>query len=140
MLVKELYYDSLRYEAIHLAYSLYHLLQTGKIQLDEDAAVIDFQSVDEKQVAQLIEENPLGFRPIKIYSLKMAKNLFVFIFAASRMEAIHYYQIKFQRLPLNCHEYPLDIEVISGNKIVSFQELKKEFDSFPAIAGWAEGV
>jgi hypothetical protein len=42
----------------------------------------------------------------------------------------------FSATPLNCHEYSLDFELARGNGVISFREMRKEFERFPAIAGF----
>jgi hypothetical protein len=38
-------------------------------------------------------------------------------------------------VPGSSYEYPLDFELARGNGVISFREMKKEFGSYPAIAG-----
>jgi hypothetical protein len=38
----------------------------------------------------------------------------------------------------NCHEYSFDIQLARGNAVISFRDMRKEFDSFPAIAEYFE--
>ncbi|WP_231597682.1 hypothetical protein [Bacillus sp. SA1-12] len=68
--------------------------------------------------------------------MKMNQNDFVFIFASSEQEASKFYTDTFHQAPLNCHESSLDFELTRGNKVISFRDMKKEFMSFPAIAGY----
>lgn len=75
-----------------------------------------------------------------VYSLKMNQKYFVFIFAASREEAIHFYKRTFPHPPLNCHEYPLDFEFNRGNEVISFWDMRKGIEDFPAIAGSFERI
>ncbi len=135
MNVKELYQDSLIYEETSLAHYLYHLLAERKISLDDNISKIDLDQADHQKVAELIQTNLLGFQKICIYSLKMDQKNFVFIFAASEQKAIQFYNKTFQQPPLNCHEYPLDFQLARGKGVISFREMRKEFESFPAIAG-----
>ncbi|MED1471958.1 hypothetical protein [Bacillus salipaludis] len=134
MLVKDLYQDCLLYEETSLAHYLYHLLAEKKISLECDSFKIDLNRADHQKVAEMIENN--GFHKVGIYSLKMNQKAFAFIYASSQEEAIQYYTKSFQKTPLNCHEYPLDLELTRGNGILTFRDLKKEFKSFPAIAGY----
>lgn len=136
MLVKEMYQDCLLYEESSLAHYIYHLLEEKKITLDDDAAKVDLNEADHQKVAEMIEKNLLGFHRIGVYSLKMNQKAFVFIFAASQEEAIHFYTESFRKIPLNCHEYSQDFELARGNRTISFRDMKKEFDRFPAIAGF----
>jgi hypothetical protein len=134
--VKDLYLDSIRFEESSLAHYIYHLLEEGNIELDDNISRIDFDQADHQKVAEMIESNMLGFHKVGIYSLKMDQNDFVFIFAESEQEAIQFYTETFYHAPLNCHEYSLDFELVRGNGVVSFREIRKEFMGFPAIAGY----
>ncbi|WP_235848390.1 hypothetical protein [Litchfieldia alkalitelluris] len=95
---------------------------------------------DHQKVAGMIEENVLGFYPVKIYSLKMRQGEFVFVFARSPNEAKEFYVKTFQCTPLNCHEYLLEFEVARGNGGISFREMKKEFGEFPAVVGFCRRI
>jgi hypothetical protein len=123
-----------------LAHYIHHLLEEGNILLDDNISKIDFDQADHQKVAELIENNGLGFHKVGIYSLKMNQNDFVFIFADSQQEAIQFYTGTFHHAPLNCHEYSLDFELVRGNGVISFREMRKEFMSFPAIAGYYKRV
>ncbi len=138
MLVKDTYQDCLRYEQSSLAHYLFHLLAEKKISLHDDSSKIDFNQADHQKVASMIESNILGFHQVGIYSLKMSQEAFVFIFAGNEEEAIHFYTQSFHNRPLNCHEYSLDFELARGNGLISFRDMRKEFNSFPAIAGFFE--
>lgn len=136
MLVKEMYQDCLYYEESTLTYYLYHLLGEKKISLDDDASKIDFNQADHQKVLHMVENNILGIQKIGIFSLKMNRKAFVFIYARSEDEAIQFYHQFFHRTPLNCHEYPLEFELNRESGNISFRDMKKEFSSFPAIAGY----
>ena len=136
MIVKDLYLDSIRFEESSLAHYIHHLLEEGNISLDDNISNIDFDLADHRKVADMIEDNELGFHKICIYSLKMNESDFVFIFAGSEHEAVQFYCETFYHAPLNCYEYSLDFELIRGNGVISFKDMKKEFMSFPAIAGY----
>ncbi|WP_052427510.1 hypothetical protein [Neobacillus niacini] len=84
----------------------------------------------------MIRYNVLGFYKARIYSLKMNQKDYVFIFAASQQEAFQFYTKTFRQTPLNCHEYSLDFQLARGNGVISFRDMRKEFMSFPAIAGY----
>jgi hypothetical protein len=86
-------------------------------------------------LAQLNRSVESRANKIGIYSLKINQKDFVFIFAASERDAIQFYLETFHQPPLNCHEYSLDFELSRGNGVISFREMRKEFMSFPAIAG-----
>jgi hypothetical protein len=136
MVVKDLYQDCFRFEESSLAHYIYHLLAEQKISLDDNISKIDLNQADHQKVAELIQTNVLGFHKICIYSLKMDQKDFVFIFAASKHKAIQFYTKTFHQTPLNCHEYSLDFELARGNGVISFRDMRKEFMSFPAIAGY----
>lgn len=136
MRVKELYDDCLMTEESILAHYIYHLLQEGKISLDDDISAVDLHQADHEKVADMIEKNVLGIHKIRVFSLKMSAKSFVFIFAKNEQDAIDFYKRKFRRQPLNCIEYPLDFEFVRGKGTVSFLEMRREHEEFPAIAGY----
>uniref|UniRef100_A0A942YD89 Uncharacterized protein n=2 Tax=Neobacillus citreus TaxID=2833578 RepID=A0A942YD89_9BACI len=140
MLVKEAYEDSFRFEESTLAHYIYHLLTDQKISLEDDASILNSVQADNQKVAELIRKNVLGIKKVRVYSLKMNKKDFFFIYASSPQEAIQFFVETFQQSPLNCHEYPLEFEFVRGKELVSFRDMRKEFMSFPAIAGWFERV
>ncbi|OIK09408.1 hypothetical protein BIV60_24010 [Bacillus sp. MUM 116] len=135
MLVKDLYQDCLLFEETSLAHYIYHLLAKEKISLEDDSSKIDLNQADHQKVAEMIENNVLGFHKVGIYSLKMNQKAFAFIYASSQEEAIQFHIKSFHKTPLNCHEYPLEFELTRGNGVISFRNMRKEFKSFPAIAG-----
>ncbi|WML49141.1 hypothetical protein RCG23_03335 [Neobacillus sp. PS3-34] len=97
---------------------------------------MDLNEADHQKVTEMIGNNVLGFHKVGIYSLKMDQKAFVFIYAGSQAEASQFYAKYFHKTPLNCHEYPLEFELARGNEVISFRDMKKEFESFPAIAGY----
>jgi hypothetical protein len=88
-----------------------------------------------KKVAEMVDNNILSFQKINIFSLKKSKNEFVFIFAAKQQDAIQLYTETYHQLPLNCLEYLLDFQLVRGNEVLSFRDLRKEMESFPSITG-----
>ncbi|MEH7253205.1 hypothetical protein V7111_13830 [Neobacillus niacini] len=136
MFIKEAYHDSLLYEESALAHYIHHLLAEKKISLDDDISKLNFDQANHQKVAEMIRNNVLGFHKIRIYSLKMNKKDFIFIFAASEQEAIQCYTKAYHHAPLNCHESSLDFQFTRGNGVISFRDMRKDFDSFPAIAGY----
>ncbi|MEH7011992.1 hypothetical protein V7087_14480 [Neobacillus niacini] len=135
MIVKDVYLDCLRFEESALAHCIHHLLAEKKISLDDDISKIDLVQADHQKVRELIQNNVLGIHKVGIYSLKMNQKEFVFIFAGSKQEAIQFYTKTFHQTPLNCHEYSLDFQLARGNDVISFRDMRKEFESIPAIAG-----
>ncbi|WP_235824874.1 hypothetical protein [Bacillus salipaludis] len=136
VIVEELYQDCFHYNESSLAHYIYHLLEEQKISLKDDISKIDLNQVDHQKVAELIQHNYLGIHKMGIYSLKMSQKDFVFIFARSGQEAIDFYTKTFHQTPLNCHEYSLDFQLARGKEVISFRDMKKDFESFPAIAGY----
>lgn len=136
MMVKELYQDCFRYNESSLAHCIYHLLEEQKISLKDDISKIDLNQVDHQKVAKLIQHNYLGIYKMGIYSLKMSQKDFVFIFAESEQEAIDFFIQTFHQPPLNCYEYSLDFQLTRGKEAISFRDMKKDIESFPAIAGY----
>ncbi|CAG9607739.1 hypothetical protein [Pseudoneobacillus rhizosphaerae] len=135
MLVKDVYLESLRYEETSLAHCIHHLLEEKKISLEDDMTEIDLELVNPQKVAEMIRNNVLGFRKLNIYSLKRNRNEFVFIFATRQQEAIQHFTETYHQQPLNCLEFQLDFQLIRGNEIISFRDMRKEFMSFPAVVG-----
>jgi hypothetical protein len=143
MLIRELYRDSILYDESVLAHFIYHLLEEKKIALEEDISKLDLYEADTQKVMKLIQDNILGIHPVGIYSLKMTRDTFVFIFARSEQAAIQFYIQKFKQAPMNCREYPLACQFARGNDFISFRDMRKEISRFPAIAGYfkkLEGV
>jgi hypothetical protein len=136
MLVKDLYLYCIRYEESSLAHYIHHLLAEKKISLDDHFSQEHLEQADHQKVAEMIHKNVLGFHKVRVYSLKMNQKKFVFIFAKSTQEAIQFYTHTFQQTPMNCYEYSLDFEIARGNDVVPFREMRKEIESFPAIAGY----
>lgn len=136
VIVEELYRDCFHYDESSLAHCIYHLLEGQKISLKDDISKIDLNQVNHQKLAELIQHNYLGIHKIGIYSLKMSQKDFVFIFARSGQEAIDYFTKTFHQTPLNCHEYSLDFQLARGKKVISFRDMKKDLESFPAIAGY----
>lgn len=137
MVVRDLYFDSILYEESTLAHCIYHLLIEKKITLEDDIAKLNMQEADNQIVAELTNNNVLGIvRRAGIFSLKMDQQNFVFMFAKSDSEAIRFYTEMFDKAPLNCHEYSLDFQLARGRELISFREMRKEFERFPAIAGY----
>jgi hypothetical protein len=140
VIVKDLYLDSIRFEESSLAHYIHHLLEEQKISLDDNISKIDFDQAEHLKVAEMIENNVLGFHKVGIYSLKINQNAFVFIFAGSEEKAIQFYSETFHHTPLNCHEYSLDFQLSRGNDVISFRDMWKEFIRFPAVAGYFKRV
>ena len=135
MLLKELYMNSLIYEKSPLAHMIHYLLSERKVTLEDDTSVLNTVEVDWQKVKDMIERNVLGFHRIRIFSLKKSSTKFVFIFAENEHEAVNYFSRTFRERPVNCSEYLLDYEFIRGNKTITFRDMKKEHEKFPAIAG-----
>jgi hypothetical protein len=135
MLVKDIYQDCILYEESSLGHYIHHLLLERKISFEDESSKIDLNQADHQKVEEMIENNVLGIRKVGIYSLKMNQKAFVFIYARNQEEAINFYIKSFRKTPLNCHEYPLEFELTRGNEVISFRKMKKDFKSFPAVAG-----
>jgi hypothetical protein len=52
------------------------------------------------------------------------------------IQAMQFFTKTFHQNPLNCHEYSLDYQLTRGNDVISFRDMRKEFMSFPTIAGY----
>lgn len=138
MTIKELYLDALKYETTALVYCIYHLLLEKKIKFDDPIEKLNLKQVDNEKVAKLVKENVLGLNRIGIYSLQMHEGRFVYIFAKNEQEAITHYIKTYKMSPVNCTEHSLDMEVIRGKKVITFRDLKKEYEKFPVIVGFFE--
>lgn len=139
--VKNLLDDAMRYEMKSLVYCILYAIKKKYIQPndpEENFYATKFTKTDNHEIAKLIEQNPLKLEFVKIYSLKMDKCKFAMIYAQSKEEAIEHYKKIFNRTPLNCHEFLLDYEIMQGNKPISYREMRKQFNSFPAYAGYME--
>ena len=136
MLVNDLYLESIQLAESSLAHCIYHLLAEKKISLEDDVSQINFELVDNLKVKELVQENALGITKVCVFSMKMSKKDFVFIFVASQQEAIQFYTKTYHQTPLNCHEYSLDYQLSRGNEVISFRDMRKEFTSIPTIAGY----
>jgi len=129
------------YEEKVLIYYILYALEKGKIKMEDPEEKFDsiiFTEQEKKEIARLIEENPLKINRVNIFSLKMNKTRYAMIFARSKREAINYYIKKFNKKPLNCCEFLLDYQVMQGKKPITFWELRKQYNNFPAYAGYME--
>ena len=136
--VKELYEDCIYFEEKVLAHYILHLLQEQHLSLEDDASKIDFTKADHRKVADMIQQNKLCFSDIKVFSLKMDEKTFAFIFAASREDAIEHFKQELKKDPINCFEYDIDFPMSRGNEFLSFRDMRKEYNEFPAICGFYE--
>lgn len=135
MRVKELYHLSLKYEESVLAHYIYHLIQEKIINLEDEVEKLDLNEADHEKVAMMIENNVLGFQTIRIYALTYARKKYIFIFARNEKEATQHFIKTFQQKPLSCVELLLDYEIMRGNEVTTFRELRKEYDRFPVLIG-----
>lgn len=133
---RELFEESAKYEYTRLAHCLFYMFQEGLAKPDDRVDTLNFDAVDQKKVDEMSEKNILGINHIKVFSLKIDKDLFLFVFARDEQEAKKFVSSKLQRKPLNCHEYWLGYEMQRGNEVISFRDMRKEHTSFPAIAGF----
>jgi hypothetical protein len=136
MIIKDAFIDSIRYEESSLAHYIHHLLEEKKISLEDDISKLNFDLANHQKVAEMIRNNVLGIYKVRVYSQKMNEKDFVFIFAHSEEEAIQYYTKAFLQRPWNCHEHILDFQFYRGNEVIPFRDMRKECESFPAIAGY----
>jgi len=135
MRVKDLYHLSLKYEESALAHYIYHLIQEKKINLEVDVEKLDLNEADHDKVAKMIQNNVLGFQTIRIYALTYARKKYAFIFARNEKEATQHFIQTFHQKPHSCVELLLDYEIIRGNEVTTFRELRKEYDRFPVLVG-----
>ncbi|MCC3359120.1 hypothetical protein [Bacillus sp. REN16] len=138
MKVKDLYIDAICYEEVSLAHYIHHLLEVGKISLEDDASKLDLDHADHEKVREMIENNVLGFHKIGVYALKKNRKEFVFIFAETEQAAIEFFAKLFQQAPLYTHTYSLHTQILREHKMTTFWDMRKEHLAFPAIAGYFE--
>lgn len=106
-----------------------------KITLEDEVEKLDLNEADHDTVAMMIENNVLGFQTIRIYALTNARKNYIFIFARNKKEAIQHFIKTFHQKPIHCAEVLLDYEIMRGNEVITFRELRKEYDSFPVLIG-----
>jgi len=133
--VKSLYEESLKQEESSLAHYILHLLQDGKVRLDDDVSELDFDQADHEKVAKMIKSNELKFSLIKVFALKYTNRTFAFVLAKSADEAKAYLKNEFGKGTLSCYEMSLDTPIARGKRTMTFREIRKEEKEFPALAG-----
>lgn len=134
MNVKEMLQDAIRYEEPFMSHYIYCLLQDGKVKLEDDVSRIFQVEINDKKFRQAYENDILGINKAKIFSLKLNKNQFAFVFAKTKQDAMMFFRSRFNRNPINCYEYDLDFGLLRGKEYVTFRSLRKEHDKFPALA------
>lgn len=133
--IKELFDECIQNDYSFLAHSLYYLLREGLVSPDDPHTVLDDVEIDVDLVGEWTEKNFLGISVEKVYSLKIAADEFVFVFAKDPQQAVSFIRNKWKIQPRNCQEYSLDFTIMRGKEFVSFRDMKKDFLSFPAIIG-----
>lgn len=133
--VKELFDECIQNDYSFMAHSLYYLLREGLVSPDDPHTVLDDVEIDVDLVGEWTEKNFLGISVEKVYSLKIAADEFVFVFAKDPQQAVSFIRNKWKIQPRNCQEYSLDFTIMRGKEFVSFRDMKKDFLSFPAIIG-----
>ncbi|WP_061566356.1 hypothetical protein [Heyndrickxia coagulans] len=134
MKVRDVYQDAIRYEEPFMAHYIHCLLSDGKINLDDDASKIFRAQINVKKFKQAYGKNILGVNKVKIYSLKMSKNEFAFVFAECKQDAKLFFHSLFNREPFNCLEFDMDFGLLRGRQYVTFRQLRKEITKTPALA------
>lgn len=136
MLIQDLYEDSIKYEESLLAHYILFLLQEGEITLQSDIQELKKVNINYQRFLDFYKKNPLGFRLVKVFSLKHSDKNFIFVFAHNQDEAIRFFRKKYRSSPLNCYEYSLDTQMNVGNRFLSFREMRKEVKEFPTVIGF----
>lgn len=139
--VKDLLDEAMEYEEKILVYHILYAVEKGKVFLTDSRErfkKIRFTQEEQREISKWIQENPLKIEKIRIYCLKMDNTRFAMIFAKNSREAVDYYIKLFKKRPLNCLEHYLDYEVTQGTKPISFRELRKQLNSFPAYVGYMD--
>ena len=135
MKVKEVFDYSISHEESPLAHYIFHLYQEKKITSEDDFSKLDFNQADHQKVEEMIINNVLGIYKISIYAFKKNEQDFVYIFARNSKEATQFFIETYYQPPVYCTETSLDTEFVRGKETVSFRDMRKEYSSFPAVAG-----
>lgn len=138
MKVRDLFSAAIEREEKSLVYAILYLMQKGYIRETDDESKIDFSKIDNEAVDRLFQENPLGIRKIRIFCLMKNKKRYEFIYAENEREAAEYFRELFKQEPIKIFEYPLDFTLAEGKAFVSFREIRKRFEEFPAYLGYFE--
>ena len=92
--IQDLYRDAIQYENEFLAHYIYHLIQDKKIELSDHESKLQTVVSNQKKLQEIRNNNVLGMRKIKTFSIKMSDTKFCFIYASDRMAALlHYKQL-----------------------------------------------
>lgn len=134
--IKDMYEECISNGYAFMAHALYYLLHEGSVSPDDPHEVMDVAGLDYNAIKALKGQNYLGLHMTGPYSLKLAPNEFIFIFAKDEDEAVSFFEKQYGLQALNCHEYPLDFSLMRGSVFVTFREILKEFSTFPAIIGF----
>jgi hypothetical protein len=118
-----------------MAHSLYYLLREGLISPDDPHNVLDDVEIDVDLVGEWTKQNYLCISVEKVYSLKIADDEFVLLFAKDPQQAVSFIRNKWKIQPRNCQEYCLDFTIMRGKEFISLRDMKKDFLTFPAIIG-----
>ncbi len=135
MTVNELYDYSISHEVSTLAHYIFHLFQEKKVTSQDDITKIDFEQADHEKVEAMIKNNELGIYKLRIYGLKMNDQDFVYIFARNVEDAIQLFSKTYHQLPVYWKESDLDTDFVRGKETISFRDMRKEYNSFPAFVG-----
>jgi len=133
--IRELFDECTHNNYSYTAHALYFLLSEGLVSADDPHTILDHVEVDEERVSEWTKQNYLCIHMEKVYSLKISDAEFVFVYAKNTVEAVAFIQKKWTINLRNCHEYPLDFTIMRGKECISFREMKKDFQSIPAIIG-----
>lgn len=134
MTIKELFEAAVEYDESYLAHTIILLLREGKISLQDEGKVLDTVQLDVEKIKKAVEENELGVNPIKLFSLKMDQYVFAWIFAKTDKEAVNHFVNLHRKKPINCLEFPMDVEMEIGDREMTFRQLRDEQKHFPSFA------
>lgn len=133
--IKELFEEAVQNDYSFTAHFLYYLLREGLVSPNDSHTVLDHVQVDTELVGEWTRQNYLCISVEKVYSLKIADDEFVFVFAKDPQQAVDFIKWTWNIIPRNCHEYSLDFTIVRGNEAVSFRELRKDYLAFPSVIG-----
>ncbi len=104
MTVNELMYDALKYDETLLAYSLFWSIKKGLCKAHDHVNKFDMGIVNQKEVYELMEQNPLGIKKMNLYSMPTFPNQHLIVFAESEASARGHYLSEVGILPRLIHD------------------------------------
>lgn len=137
MTLNELLYESLKSDEHFLAYSIYWAIQEGLVKGSDRFETLKNINLDTVKINELRERNVLNVKEIKLYSMPMETNQYLFVFAENESDARGVYMQQFSKLPKSIGDMTsrMDFEMWSEEEgYKTFREMKDEILHFPSVA------